>query len=58
MGTVSDILTNAASQYGIDIPIIIRGDRNAYHGYVKEVLEAVTETKLYKVKFQALKKDD
>ena len=55
MGTVSNILTNAASQYGTDIPIIIRGDRNAMHGYIKKVLEAVTETKLYHVKFQALK---
>ena len=55
MGTVSSILTNAASQYGNDIPIILRGDRNAMHGYIKKVLEAVTETQLYKVKFQALK---
>ncbi len=55
MGTVSDILTNAAAQYGTDIPIIIRGDRNTMHGYVKKVLEAVTETQLYRVKFQALK---
>jgi biopolymer transport protein ExbD len=55
MGAVSDILTNAAAQYGTDIPIIIRGDRNALHGDVKKVLEAVTETSLYKVKFQALK---
>ena len=55
MGTVSSILTNAAAQYGTDIPIIIRGDRNTMHGYIKKVLEAVTATKLYHVKFQALK---
>ena len=55
MGTVSNILTNAAHQYGNDIPIIIRGDKYAMHGYIKKVLEAVTETKLYHVKFQALK---
>ena len=55
MGTVSAILTNAAAEHGIDIPIIIRGDRNTVHGYVKKVLEAVTQTQLYKVKFQALK---
>jgi len=55
MATVSKILTNAASEYGNDIPIIIRGDRNALHGHIKRVLEAVTNTGLYHVKFQALK---
>jgi biopolymer transport protein ExbD len=57
MGTVSDILKNAAHQYGTDIPIIIRGDRDTLHGYVKKVLEAIQETQLYKVKFQALKEE-
>jgi len=55
MRTVSDILRNAAHEYGVDIPIIIRGDWRAYHGYIKKVMEAVTATGLYKVKFQALK---
>lgn len=55
MATISTILSNAAAQYGTDIPIIIRGDRQTVHGYVKKVLEAVTATSLYKVKFQALK---
>ena len=55
MATVSQILINAANEYGTDIPIIIRGDRRTLHGYIKKVLEAVTATSLYRVKFQALK---
>ncbi len=55
MGTISNMLTVAADKYGHDVPIIVRGDRNAMHGYIKRVLEAITETQLYTVKFQALK---
>jgi len=58
MGTVSDILTNAASEYGNDIPIIIRGDHRVQHGHIKKVMEAVTKTGLYRVKFQAEIKDE
>lgn len=58
MGVLSDILTNQAAKFGNDIPIVIRGDRNAKHGYIKKVMEAVTKTKLYRVKFQAIKDDD
>ncbi|MBN1865147.1 MAG: biopolymer transporter ExbD [Victivallales bacterium] len=55
MGTLSAILTNQAAKYGNDIPIVIRGDRNVQHGYIKKVMDAVTNTKLYRVKFQAEK---
>lgn len=55
MGTLSDILTNQAAKFGNDIPIIIRGDRDVQHGYIKKVMDAVTTTKLYRVKFQAEK---
>ena len=58
MGVLSDILTNQASKFGNDIPIVIRGDRNAQHGYIQKVMEAVTKTKLYRVKFQAIKGDE
>ena len=58
VSTVSDILTSAAHQYGTDIPIIIRADERTYHGYVKRVMEAVTKTRLYRVKFQAVKGDE
>jgi len=56
MKTLSNILTNQASKYGNEIPIVIRGDYRVQHGYVKKVMEAVTETSLYKIKFQAEKK--
>ena len=55
MGVLSDILTNQAAKFGNDIPIVIRGDRDVQHGYIKKVMEAVTKTKLYRVKFQAIK---
>jgi biopolymer transport protein ExbD len=55
MGTLSDILTNNAAKNGNDIPIVIRGDRDVQHGYIKKVMDAVTTTKLYRVKFQAEK---
>lgn len=57
MGVLSDILTNQASKFGNDIPIVVRGDRNVQHGYIQKVMEAVTKTKLYRVKFQAIKDD-
>lgn len=50
---VSDQLTIMANKWGVDMPIIVRGDREAQHYYIKQVLEAVTKTKLYKVKFVA-----
>jgi biopolymer transport protein ExbD len=55
---VSNILRNAASEWGHDIPIIVRGDGNTPHGYIKEVMEAVTNTQLYKVKFNAIVGDN
>jgi biopolymer transport protein ExbD len=57
VSTVSDVLSIAAHQYGPDIPIIVRADERTYHGFVAKVMAAVTKTKLYKVKFQAIKGD-
>lgn len=42
-------------QYGEDFPIVIRGDHRAQHGYIKEVMDAITDTGLYKVKLDAEK---
>ena len=53
--TVGRVLRNAANQFGTDIPIIIRADKAVLHGYVKKVMEAITATGLYRIKFQALK---
>lgn len=50
---ISTQLTTAASKWGADLPIIIRGDKEVQHEYVKRIMTAVTETKLYKVKFDA-----
>lgn len=53
MPVISQQLLAAASKWGSDIPIIIRGDHNAQHYYIKQVMDAVTATKLYRVKFNA-----
>ncbi len=50
---ISAALTVAASKWGNDIPIIIRGHKDVKHGYIKEIMEAVTDTKLYRVRFNA-----
>ncbi len=42
-------------QFGEDFPIVIRGDHRAPHGFIKEVMEAITSTGLYKVKLDAEK---
>ena len=55
---VGRVLKNAAAQYGTNIPIIIRADKSVLHGYVKKVMQAITATSLYRIKFQALKEKD
>lgn len=53
-GDLIGILTAQASKYGYqNVPIIIRADRMVQHGHIKKVLEAIKETKLYRVKFDA-----
>ncbi len=37
-----------------DIPIIIRGDYHAQHGFIKQAMDAVTDTGLYTVKINAM----
>ena len=47
-------LTNAAAEYGSDLPIIVRADLDTDHEYVKRVMTAITETGMYRVKFNAV----
>jgi len=54
---ISSILTSSAAKYGSEIPIIIRGDQDTQHHYIKQVLEAVQKTGLYHVKFNAVIED-
>jgi len=46
-------LNSAASKWGLDTPVIIRGHKDTQHYYIKKVMKAVTDTRLYKVKFNA-----
>ena len=38
-----------------NIPILIRGDLDVKHGYVRLVMDACTEAGLYQIRFAALK---
>jgi len=53
METMSRLLKQAAAEYGNDVPIIVRGHFDTPHEYIKRVMKAVTDTGLYKVKFNA-----
>lgn len=52
--SISQLLVNQAAKYGKDIPIVIRGDANTQHQHIKKVMEAVTNTQLYRIKFNAV----
>lgn len=54
MDQITSQLSVAASKWGNDIPIVLRGDKNVQHGYVKKVMIAITDTGLYKVRFDAI----
>ena len=47
-------IKEAEAGRGLDFPIIIRADYNAQHWYVKQAMEAVTNTGLYTVKINAM----
>ncbi len=51
------IKTRAQEWYANDptkMPIIVRGDKRVKHGYIRKVLDAITATELYGVKFMAV----
>jgi biopolymer transport protein ExbD len=54
MYEITTLLSAAASKWGNDIPIVIRGDRNVQHYHIKKVMDAITKTGLYRVRFDAL----
>ena len=52
---IKNELDRMKAQYGEDFPIVIRGDNRAQHGHIQEVMNAITDTGLYKVKLDAEK---
>ncbi len=54
MYKMSEILKDAAAESGIDIPIVVRGDLNVDHEYIKQVIDTITATGLYRVKINAV----
>ena len=57
MSKITEMLTASAAKWGKEMPIVIRADQNVQHEYVKRVMEAVTNTGLYRVKFNAVVED-
>ena len=55
--TFTEILQTIGSEYGANFPVVIRGDKEALHGNIKEVMESVKKTGLYRVNIQALKEE-
>jgi biopolymer transport protein ExbD len=53
MPQITTLLTNVAARWGKEVPIVVRGDKNVQHYYVQKVMDAVTNTGLYRVKFDA-----
>lgn len=53
--TLSNMLSRSAYVYGGQIPVVIRGDKDALHGNIRKVMKSVQKTKLYRIQFQALK---
>ena len=54
MSKMTTLLATAARNSGNDMPIVIRGDAMVDHEYIKRVMKAVTDTGLYRVKFNAV----
>ena len=52
---LTSIVRKAVSEYGVDVPIVIRADGNAQHSAVQTTMNAVTASGIYKIKFAVLK---
>jgi biopolymer transport protein ExbD len=48
-------LKKAVADWGVPIPVIIRGDADATHDSIRKVMDACAEAHIWKIKFAALK---
>jgi biopolymer transport protein ExbD len=55
VGTFKAIVSKAVAEYGSETPIIIVGDVKTQHRYVRRIMDACTESGIWKLKFMALK---
>lgn len=55
LGALRAILTKAVAEYGSTLPVVIRGDADTRHEYIRRVMDVCTQAGLYKVKFAAIK---
>ena len=54
-GQLIAVLKKSVQQYGNSIPVVIRGDIDTKHEYIRQVMDACTAAGLWKVKFAAIK---
>jgi biopolymer transport protein ExbD len=54
-GTFKNMVTKAVAEYGSETPIVIVGDVKTQHRYIRRVMDACTESGIWKLKFMALK---
>lgn len=52
---LQSVLTKAVSEYGQDVPVVVRGDGDSRHFAVRAVLNACTAAGIYRIKFAAMK---
>ena len=55
VATFKAIISKAVAEYGSETPIIIVGDIKTQHRYIRKVMDACTESGIWKLKFMALK---
>lgn len=55
VATLQQILTKARGEYGPDVPIVIRGDLEAMHATVKQVMDACSRAGISQIMFAAIK---
>jgi biopolymer transport protein ExbD len=55
VATFKAIITKAVAEYGSETPIIIVGDVKTKHTHIRKVMDACTDSGIWKLKFMALK---
>ena len=51
------VLRKAVAEYGAQLPVVIRGDRNTAHEAIRTVMDACSAAGLMTVKFAAIKEE-
>ena len=49
------VMENTVARHGTGVPVVIRGDLNASHAHIRQVMDICKATGIWKVSFAALK---